>query len=82
LLDPKLFGLKPGPYRVEAALSGWDEEKFSDAERSELARMGCPFMKGEVSDSISHHPNTQRKVENWRKRAAWQLQRAHEDGNY
>jgi hypothetical protein len=32
--------------------AGWDEEKFSDAERSELARMGCPFMKGEVSDSI------------------------------
>ena len=52
LLDPKLFALKPGAYRVEAALTGWDEEKFSDAERSELARMGCPFMTGEVPDSI------------------------------
>jgi hypothetical protein len=34
--DTKLFdGLKPGAYRIEAALSGWTEEKFSDAERSE-----------------------------------------------
>jgi hypothetical protein len=53
LLDTKLFGgLKPGAYRVEAALTGWDEEKFTDAERSELARMGSPFMAGEVPDSI------------------------------
>jgi hypothetical protein len=53
LLDTKLFGgLKPGVYRVEAALTGWDEEKFTDAERSELARMGSPFMAGEVPDSI------------------------------
>jgi len=52
LLDPKLFGLKLGAYRVEAALTGWDEEKFTDAERSELARMGSPFMTGEVPDSI------------------------------
>ena len=52
-LDTKLFGgLKPGVYRVEAALTGWDEEKFTDAERSELARMGSPFMTGEVPDSI------------------------------
>lgn len=52
LLDPKLFHLKPGTYRVEAALTGWDEEKFTAAERSELARMGSPFMSGEVPDSI------------------------------
>lgn len=52
LLDPKLFGLKPGTYRIEAALTGWDEEKFTDAERSELAEMGSPFMAGEVPDSI------------------------------
>ena len=52
LLDPKLFGLKPGAYRVEAALTGWVEEKFTDAERSELAKMVGPFMTGEVSDSI------------------------------
>jgi hypothetical protein len=47
----KLFGgLKPGVYRVEAALTGWDEEKFT--ERSELARIGRPFTAGEVPDSI------------------------------
>jgi hypothetical protein len=46
------FGLKPGAYRVEAALTGWDEEKFTEAERSELARMGSLFMTGEVPDSI------------------------------
>jgi hypothetical protein len=53
LLDTRLFGgLKPGVYRVEAAMTGWTEEKFTDAERSELAKMGSPFMAGEVSDSI------------------------------
>ena len=52
LLDPKLFDLKPGAYRVEAALTGWVETKFTDAERSELAKMAGPFMTGEVSDSI------------------------------
>jgi hypothetical protein len=53
LLDTNLFGgLKPGIYRVEATLSGWSEEKFTDVERSELARMGHPFMTGEVPDSI------------------------------
>lgn len=52
LLDPNLFHLKPGIYRVEAALTGWDETKFTAAERSELARMVSPFMRGEVPDSI------------------------------
>ena len=52
LLSPKISGLKPGAYRIEAALTGWDEGKFTDAERSELAGMGSPFMEGEVSDSI------------------------------
>jgi hypothetical protein len=52
LLDPKIFGLKPGAYRVEAMLTGWVEKKFTDAERSELAKMAGPFMTGEVSDSI------------------------------
>jgi len=50
LLETKL--LKPGVYRIRAALSGWVEEKFTDAERSELAKMPAPFMTGEVSDSI------------------------------
>jgi len=51
-LDTRLFGgLKPGVYRVEAALTGWTEEKFTHAERSELAKMGGRFMAGEVSES-------------------------------
>jgi len=52
LLDPKVFGLKPGGYRVEAALTGWNEEKFTDAERSQLTQMGGRFMSGEVQDSV------------------------------
>ena len=51
-LDTKLFGgLKPGAWRIEAALSGWAEEKFSDAERSELTQMASPFMRGEIPAS-------------------------------
>jgi hypothetical protein len=39
-MDTTLFGgLQPGAYRIEAVLSGWVKEKFTDAERSELARM-------------------------------------------
>jgi len=42
-MDTTLFGvLQPGAYRIEAALPGWVEEKFTDAERSELARMPYP----------------------------------------
>ena len=52
-LDTTLFGgLKPGAYRIEAGLSGWEEEKFTDAERSELARMRIPFLRGEVPASV------------------------------
>jgi hypothetical protein len=52
ILDTRLFDLKPGHYRAEASLTGWSEAKFPDAERSELSRMGHPFMRGEVQDSI------------------------------
>jgi hypothetical protein len=48
----RLFDLKPGAYRIEAALAGWTEEKFTEAERTELTQMGSPFMTGETSDSI------------------------------
>jgi hypothetical protein len=52
-LGTTLFGgLKPGAYRIEATLSGWTEEKFSGAERSELAQMGSPFLRGDVPDSV------------------------------
>jgi hypothetical protein len=61
LLDPKLFGLEPAAYRVEAALTGWDEEKLTDADRSELARMGAPFMTGEVRSSTRITLTTARK---------------------
>jgi hypothetical protein len=50
LLDTKL--MKPGAYRIGAALTGWTKEKFTDSERSELAKMAGPFMAGQVSDSI------------------------------
>jgi hypothetical protein len=52
-LDTSLFGgLKPGVYRIEAALYGWSEEKFTDAERSDLSRMIHPFLRGEVAVSV------------------------------
>jgi hypothetical protein len=52
-MDTTLFGgLKPGAYRIEAVLSGWAEEKFTDAERSELSRMGSPFLRGEAPASL------------------------------
>jgi hypothetical protein len=53
LLDTGLFGgLKPGVYRIEAALSGWDEQKFTSEERSELAGMAGPFLRGQVLSSM------------------------------
>jgi len=53
-MDTTLFGgLKPGAYRIEAVLWSWTEDKFTEAERSELARMGSPFLQGEVPNSTS-----------------------------
>jgi len=53
-LDTQLFGgLKPGVYRIEAVLWSWRDEKFTDAGRSELARMGHPFLREEVPNSTS-----------------------------
>ena len=52
-LDPKIFHLIPGRYRVEAALTGWAEEKFSAEERGELQKMGHPFVAGEAPDSLT-----------------------------
>ena len=52
-MDTTLFGgLKPGAYRIEAVLSGWAQEKFTDAERSELPRIRFPFLRGEVPNSL------------------------------
>jgi hypothetical protein len=33
-------------------LYGWAEEKFTDAEKSELARMPHPFLRGEIPNSV------------------------------
>lgn len=52
-LDPKLFQLIPGRYRVEASMTGWAEQKFTAAERAELEKMGHPFVTGEAPDSLT-----------------------------
>lgn len=50
-LEPAMFKLPPGAYRIEATLTGWNSDKFSEAERAELERMGNPFLEGEVPAS-------------------------------
>ena len=52
-LDPKTFHLAPGRYRVEAAMTGWAEQKFDAEERGELEKMGHPFVTGEAPDSLT-----------------------------
>jgi hypothetical protein len=52
-LDPKAFHLRPGRYRVEAAMTGWAEQKFSAEERGELEKMGHPLVTGEAPDSLT-----------------------------
>jgi hypothetical protein len=51
-LDAQIFGgLPPGPYRIESALRGWRGDEFTDAQLAELAKMGNPFLLGEVPAS-------------------------------
>ena len=53
VFETRLFGeLKPGVYKATASLSGWNQDKFIEAERDELARLASPFMTGEVLDSV------------------------------
>ena len=40
--------LPAGDYRVEAVFYGWKPETFSDADIAELAKLGAPFLRGEV----------------------------------
>jgi len=48
-LGTSLFGgLQPGTYRIEAELTGWTGEQFTDAEWLELGRMASPFLRGKV----------------------------------
>ena len=44
--ESKIFHLKPGFYRLEAVLYGWNQP-FSESELSELSRIGAPFLIGE-----------------------------------
>jgi len=50
-LDPSMFRLPPGAYRIGAVLDGWKDTDFSDAERLELEKMGNPFIRGEAPAS-------------------------------
>ena len=54
-LETKTFkrDLKPGHYRIEAALYGWRDEQFDAAEKSALQAMRHPFLRGELPASIS-----------------------------
>jgi hypothetical protein len=50
-LDPAMFHLPPGEYRIEATLYGWKDDEFSDAERIELPKIGVPLLSGEAPAS-------------------------------
>jgi hypothetical protein len=52
-LEPELFHLTPGRYRVEGSVTGWTPEKFSEEERGELEKMGHPFLTGEAPSSLT-----------------------------
>ena len=45
-MDTTLFSLKSGSYRLEATLSGWNENEFSPVQQSEMTKMGAPFIRG------------------------------------
>jgi hypothetical protein len=52
-LDPAMFSLTPGAYRIEAVLNGWKNDQFSDAERAELERLSTLLLSGEAPASAS-----------------------------
>jgi hypothetical protein len=52
-LEPAMFHLTPGRYRIEGSLTGWTPTKFSAEERGELEKMGHPFVTGEVPHSLT-----------------------------
>jgi hypothetical protein len=45
-------GVPPGEYRVEAILIGWDFTRYDAEELTELAKIGNPFLRGEIPGSI------------------------------
>lgn len=52
-LEPKMFHLTPGRYRVEASVTGWAQEKFTAEERAELEKMRHPFVTGEAPAALT-----------------------------
>lgn len=49
LLDTTLFGgLKPGVYRIEAVLYGWNDNDFNQEQQSELQKLPASLIRGEV----------------------------------
>lgn len=52
-LESSVFdgALKPGAYRLEAVLYGWNQP-YDNSQLSELARMGAPFLIGESNASL------------------------------
>lgn len=52
-LEPAMFHLTPGRYRIEGSLTGWTPAKFSAEERAELEKMGHPFVTGEAAGSLT-----------------------------
>jgi hypothetical protein len=51
-LDPSMYQLTPGPYLIEATLYGWDPDKFSYAQQTELDNSRGPFLRGEVPATL------------------------------
>ena len=60
--DSEIFAtnLKPGAYRLEALLYGWNQ-RFEDSQLSELAGMGSPFLIGENAASAQIKLRTAQK---------------------
>jgi hypothetical protein len=51
-LDPTMYGGLPrGSYRIEVTLRGWKNDDFTSAELDELAKLGSPFLRDEVTAS-------------------------------
>ena len=52
VLDTSLFGgLKPGAYRIEAVLYGWNDKDLNEQQQSELQKLPAPLLRGEVPAS-------------------------------
>ena len=50
-MDPALFKLPAGDYRLDVSLRGWDAGKFSAEQLTELQAM-YPLITGEVPASV------------------------------